>query len=138
MKTTLDRFLYAQQQMYADALAEISSGKKRSHWMWFIFPQLLGLGQSDMAMKYGIQSAEEAQMYLAHPILGKRLIAISKAVLDSTTTNATQLLGSPDDLKLRSCMTLFSELENTNSIFQSVLDKFFSGQKDPKTLSLLS
>ena len=137
MTDYLDRFIAAQQHSYPAALKEIKNGRKSSHWMWYIFPQLKGLGHSEMAIRYGIENIQEAKSYLAHPILGKRLIEISTSVLEVNTENATQLMGSPDDLKLHSSMTLFSELKNTNSVFQEVLNKFFNGEKDAKTLALL-
>lgn len=133
----LDHFLTAQQQHYAAALGEIKRGKKTSHWMWFIFPQLQGLGHSEMAFRYGIESLEQAKAYLSHPVLGKRLIEISTALLHCPATTATELMGSPDDLKLRSSMTLFSELDTSPVVFKEVLALFFKGEKDPKTLALL-
>lgn len=133
----LNRFLLAQQGDYAIALTEIRAGRKRSHWMWYIFPQIAGLGYSDMAKCYAIKDLAEAADYLVHPILGKRLKEITAALLDLDTNNATQLMGSPDDLKLRSSMTLFALVEGNESVFDAVLKKFFDGHKDPVTLQLV-
>ncbi len=133
----LDRFIQAQQHDYATALAEIKQGRKRSHWMWYIFPQLAGLGYSDISKYYALKNAEEAQTYLNHPVLGKRLIAICSELLKLPGNNATQIFGMPDDLKLRSCVTLFSSLPNTNIVFRQVLDKFFNGEEDVQTLRLV-
>ena len=133
----LNRFLRAQQGDYAIALTEIRAGRKRSHWMWYIFPQIAGLGYSDMAKCYAIKDLAEAADYLAHPILGKRLKEITAALLDLDTNNATQLMGSPDDLKLRSSMTLFALVEGNESVFDAVLKKFFDGHKDPAPLQLV-
>lgn len=133
----LDRFISAQQQTYATALQEIKKGKKHSHWMWYIFPQLAGLGHSEMAKHYAINSLAEAEAYLAHPVLGEHLIEISTALLKLKTNNATQVMGSPDDVKLRSSMTLFASLKDSPAVFKQVLDKFYGGQLDPKTLELL-
>lgn len=137
MNFDLSRYHEAQRNNYQIALEEIRSGKKRSHWMWFIFPQLKGLGRSGMADFYGIQNREEARAYLNDAVLGKRLIEISDAFLQLNGKDANQVLGSPDDLKLRSSMTLFSLLENTDRVFQLVLDKYFGGKKDPMTIALL-
>ncbi|QQL49130.1 DUF1810 domain-containing protein [Mucilaginibacter ginkgonis] len=130
----LNGFLKAQAGDYATALAEIKAGRKRSHWMWYIFPQIAGLGHSDMAKHYAIQNLSEAEAYLHHPTLGPRLIEISKALLDLPGSNATAILGTPDDMKLHSSMTLFSLLKNTDPVFQRVLDKFFNGEKDEQTV----
>ncbi len=143
MEPDLNRFVDAQANDYAQALAEIKNGRKRSHWMWYIFPQLNGLGFSEMARFYGILDIQEATAYLAHPVLGPRLIAISQALVDLKTQSASQVMGSPDDLKLRSSMTLFSQADRANPIqggqvFQAVLDKFFDGESDPKTVSMLA
>jgi len=133
----LQRFLDAQRADYTTALAEITAGRKRSHWMWYIFPQMQGLGFSDMAHRYGITGVAEAAAYLAHPVLGQRLIEIARALLALPGSNATAVMGSPDDLKLRSSMTLFGAVPGADAVFQAVLDKFFSGQPDDKTLQLL-
>jgi uncharacterized protein (DUF1810 family) len=133
----LERFVDAQQSTYSAALSEVLRGHKSGHWMWFIFPQIGGLGYSDTAKFYAIRDKNEAEAYLAHPVLGKRLHEISSALLKLDENNATLIFGSPDDLKLRSSMTLFSSLEHPDPIFQLVLDKFFNGVKDKKTLQLL-
>jgi uncharacterized protein (DUF1810 family) len=133
----LQRFLDAQQSSYAPALSEIKSGRKRSHWMWFIFPQMQGLGYSETARFYGIESRAEAAAYLAHPVLGARLREISRALLALESTDATRIMGSPDDMKLRSSMTLFAALDKADPVFQQVLDKFFGGAPDNKTLQIL-
>lgn len=133
----LNRFLEAQQGDYAQALSEIKNGRKRSHWMWYIFPQLKGLGYSHMAQHYGIADRTEAQAYVQHPVLGPRLVEISQALLNLPTSNATGVMGSPDDLKLRSSMTLFATLDASDPVFQRVLDKFYQGEADAQTLRLL-
>ncbi|MBT9392582.1 DUF1810 domain-containing protein [Hymenobacter sp. NST-14] len=134
---TLQRFLDAQQSSYETALAEIRSGRKRSHWMWFIFPQIQGLGRSETARFYAIRDAEEAAAYLAHPVLGPRLETISRALLDLPSTDATRIFGSPDDVKLRSSMTLFGAVPGAAPVFGQVLARFFGDQPDPQTLRLL-
>ena len=133
----LKRFLEAQENDFATALAEVKNGKKQSHWMWYIFPQIAGLGFSSMANFYAIKTKAEAENYLAHPILGKRLIEISNALLEVEGKTANQIFGSPDDIKLKSSMTLYGALENTNPVFQKVLDKYFDGAKDQRTLELI-
>ncbi|RYF99406.1 MAG: DUF1810 domain-containing protein [Chitinophagaceae bacterium] len=133
----LSRFLDAQKPDYETALAEIRNGRKITHWIWYIFPQLKGLGYSGNAQFYGIKDQEEADAYRAHPVLGTHLVEISDALLQLDTSNATEVMGSPDDLKLRSCMTLFSEVPGASPVFQKVLDKFFNGKKDEKTIDLL-
>ncbi|MCC3153557.1 DUF1810 domain-containing protein [Hymenobacter sp. BT770] len=136
--TSLQRFLDAQEAAYPTALAEIQRGKKVSHWMWYIFPQLQGLGFSSTAQYYGLTGASEAGAFLQHPVLGPRLVRISEALLGLPGSDATRILGSPDDVKLRSSMTLFASLPNANPVFQQVLDKFFQGHQDPNTLRLLA
>jgi len=133
----LERFVEAQQSDYAIALSEIKSGRKQSHWMWYIFPQVLGLGYTGTSIHYGIKNLEEAAAYLEHEVLGKRLIEISSVLLSLETSDAHKIFGSPDNMKLRSCMTLFSLVPGADQVFQAVLDKFFNGQKDEKTLQLL-
>jgi uncharacterized protein (DUF1810 family) len=133
----LKRFLDAQARDYATALTEIKGGRKRSHWMWYIFPQIGGLGYSEMARRYAIADLPEAAAYLAHPTLGPRLIEIAKALLALPGSNANTVMGSPDDLKLRSCMTLFSLVPGADPVFEAVLKKYFDGQKDPATLQLV-
>ena len=133
----LQRFLDAQEKDYAIALAEIQQGRKRSHWIWYIFPQIQGLGFSSTSKFYAIQDREEAEAYLLHPILDSRLIEISNQLLRLPGNNATHIFGSPDDLKLKSSMTLFAILPNTNPVFQAVLDKFFNGTQDDKTWQII-
>lgn len=133
----LQRFLDAQQRDYATALAEIKAGQKKSHWMWYIFPQIAGLGFSDMAKRYAIRDRDEAIAYLAHPVLGRRLIEISETLLNIKQNNINQVMNSPDDLKLRSCMTLFLLLPGTDPVFNNVLKKYFHGEKDSATLELI-
>lgn len=132
----LERFINAQQYDYPVALYELKAGYKESHWMWFIFPQYKGLGYSSTAKYYAIQSKEEAIAYVHHPILGKRLIEISQVLLDLNCDDATAIFGSPDNLKLKSCMTLFY-IVSKESIFQQVIDKFYHGQYDQRTIELL-
>lgn len=134
----LRRFLDAQEAVYGSALAELRSGQKRTHWMWFIFPQIAGLGHSSISKYYAIQSREEARQYLDHPILGKRLIECSETVLSIKGRSASAIFGSPDDLKLRSSMTLFAALRGSGSVFAQVLDTYFQGKPDTRTLELLS
>lgn len=133
---SLERFVEAQESQYHNALAEIRAGRKRSHWMWFIFPQIRGLGMSSTSQYYGIKNLTEAGDYLNHKVLGPRLIEISRALLELKTENASQVFGSPDDLKLRSSMTLFSLVEQADKVFEGVLAKFFSGKPDNKTIQL--
>lgn len=136
MNNSLDRFLIAQEHSYDTALREIRAGRKRSHWMWYIFPQIAGLGFSSTAQFYAISSMQEAKDYYAHPVLGKRLVEISEALLALDTSDAGAVMGYPDDLKLRSSMTLFLAASG-DAVFQRVLDKFYSGKPDSKTLSIL-
>ena len=133
----LKRFLEAQERDYATALAEIKRGSKRSHWMWYIFPQINGLGFSATSKFYAIKNRTEAENYLAHPVLGERLVEISNALLAVEGKTANQIFGSPDDAKLKSSMTLFGALDETNPVFQKVLDKYFNGAKDRRTLDLI-
>ena len=134
----LARFLEAQNQNYLKALAEIKAGRKASHWMWYVFPQLKGLGKSDMAQFYGIENLNEAEDYLDHPVLGKHLVAISEVLLQIEDKTATEIFGSPDDLKLRSCMTLFANTGRSNPVFNTVLEKYFNAIPDKKTLELIN
>jgi len=134
----LQRFLDAQQSSYQTALTEIKNGRKRSHWMWYIFPQIQGLGFSETSRFYAIKNISEAEEYLKHPILGSRLIEICNAVLGLESNNANKIFGSPDDLKLKSSMTLFAALNHTDPVFQLVLDKFFNGTKDNATLRIIN
>ena len=133
----LDRFVKAQQYDYDTALREIRSGRKRSHWMWYIFPQLQGLGFSSTAQYYGIRDLEEAQDYMEHPLLGARLVEISEALLALDTGDASAVMGYPDDLKLRSSMTLFELAAPEQPVFGQVLEKYYSGHRDRRTLELL-
>ena len=134
----LDRFLEAQESDYARALAEIKSGRKRSHWMWYIFPQIAGLGYSSTSKFYAIRNRTEAESYLAHPILGARIVEISNALLEIEEKTANQIFGSPDDMKLKSSMTLFGALDETNPVFRKVLEKYFDGEEDRRTLELIA
>lgn len=133
---SLNRFVDAQATVYSTALSEIKNGQKRSHWMWYIFPQIKGLGHSDTARFYALQDVAEAEAYLQHPILGPRLLEISQALHNLDSNDATRVLGSPDDLKLKSCMTLFGAA-GQQAVFQQVLDKFYRGTKDEATLRLI-
>lgn len=133
----LQRFLNAQQEDYAIALSEIKAGRKKSHWMWYIFPQISGLGFSSTSAYYGIKNLDEATAYLHHPILGKRLLEISETLLNLESQNATAIFGQPDDVKLKSSMTLFSRVPGSPAIFQQVLNKFFDGFTDETTIKLL-
>jgi uncharacterized protein (DUF1810 family) len=134
----LARFVTAQQPLYEQALKELNAARKTSHWMWFIFPQLAGLGHSPTAQHFAIQSKEEAQAYLNHPTLGPRLIECANALLKHDGKSATQILGTPDDLKLRSSATLFAQITPQDSPFAQLLQKYFNNQPDPKTLQLLA
>lgn len=139
MEQELNRFIKAQESSYQQALSEIKSGRKRSHWMWYIFPQFKGLGFSETSKFYAIQSIEEARQYLKHPVLGNRLREITVALIGLEESNANKIMGSPDDLKLQSSMTLFSFIdESSDKLFCGVLDKFYQGEKDPNTLRLLA
>lgn len=133
----LQRFLNAQEKDYSIALSEIKNGKKQSHWMWYIFPQIEGLGASETSKFYAIKNISEAGELLNHPVLGSRLIRICNELLNLETNDAHKIFGSPDDLKLHSSMTLFSSLSNADPVFQKVLDKFFEGKKDELTLEVL-
>ena len=133
----LQRFKDAQHKDYETALAEVKAGRKRSHWMWYIFPQIAGLGFSETSRHYALKNLDEAQDYLNHPVLGGRLVEICTELLKLPTNNPTQIFGTPDDMKLRSCVTLFAALPNTYSVFQQVLAQFFNGEEDSATLKLL-
>jgi uncharacterized protein (DUF1810 family) len=133
----LSRFVDAQQGLYERAVAEIRSGQKRSHWMWFVFPQYEGLGASPTSRYFAIRSLEEARAYLAHPVLGPRLVECSEALLQVAGRTAHEMFGSPDDLKLRSSATLFASVAPAGSVFRHVLDQYFGGQPDPATLRLI-
>src|SRR5579863_43110 len=138
MDNSLKRFTEAQENSYAVAFSEIQQGRKKSHWMWFIFPQIAGLGFSETSRFYAIKDLQEAAGFLRHPVLGPRLINISRELLNLKTNDAHQVFGSPDDLKLRSSMTLFSSLPDADPVFQLVLEKYFKGVKDIKTLHIIS
>ena len=133
----LTRFLEAQTSIYPQALAELKAGRKRSHWMWFVFPQFAGLAFSEMSERYAIGSLAEARAYLDHPVLGARLRECAEAVLAVEGRTATQILGSPDDLKLRSCATLFATASAPGSAFERILTEFYGGVQDERTLQLL-
>lgn len=137
MDMDLSRFLEAQADTYTQALTEIKQGWKRSHWMWYIFPQLAGLGFSTTATFYGIRGLGEAEAYLNHPVLGPRLIQIATAILQVEGKTATVILGTPDDLKLRSSMTLFSLLPQADPVFQAVLEKYYQGTPDAATVAMV-
>ena len=134
----LERFVEAQSGgVHAQALAELRAGHKASHWMWFVFPQVAGLGSSPMSQKYAIGSLAEARAYLEHPVLGARLVECATAVLAHPDRTARQVMGSPDDAKLRSSMTLFALADGSEPVFQQVLDTFFAGDRDPRTVDIL-
>ena len=133
----LVRFKRAQARDYDIALREIRSGRKRSHWMWYIFPQVRGLGHSSMADYYGLDGREEARAYLADPMLGPRLLTISEALLELEDKDAARVFGFPDVLKLRSCMTLFAAVSEEGSVFHRVLDAYYHGEKDELTMARL-
>ena len=137
MKNDLERFISAQKYSYQTALSEIRNGKKVSHWIWYIFPQLKVLGRSYNSEYYGISNADEAKSYLSHPILGARLVEITEALLNLEENDPLKVMGSPDDLKLKSCMTLFAYISEDGSIFHRVLDKYFGGSRDERTLSII-
>jgi uncharacterized protein (DUF1810 family) len=133
----LDRFVQAQEGDYERALSEIGSGRKRSHWMWYIFPQYEGLGFSSTSQLYAIKSVKEAEAYLKHPVLGPRLAECAAAALRVEGRSASEIFGSPDDMKLRSSATLFTYVSPPGSVFSQLLEKFFHGQPDKKTLDLI-
>lgn len=134
----LERFVTAQDEVYATVLAELRAGRKHTHWMWFIFPQVVGLGHSAMAQKYAIGSSDEAAAYLAHPVLGPRLRECAMLVAMHDDTPIEQIFDSPDDRKFQSSMTLFADVAPDEAVFQSCLDLFFDGRADPATLDFLS
>jgi uncharacterized protein (DUF1810 family) len=131
----LQRFVEAQDSggTYERALAELRAGRKTSHWMWFVFPQIAGLGQSEMSRRYAIATASEARDYLGHPVLGPRLIACAEALLEHDDSSAEEILGGIDAVKLRSSMTLFAAVAPGQPVFQRVLDRYFDGEPDPET-----
>lgn len=134
----LERFVQAQDPVYATVLAELRTGHKHSHWMWFIFPQLAGLGRSEMAQRYAIASSDEAAAYLAHPVLGARLRECAGIVAARDDLSAEALFGHPDDLKFRSSMTLFADVAPDEEVFQACIDRYFDGEPDDATLARLS
>ena len=135
----LDRFINAQERIYTNVLDELRNGEKRSHWMWFIFPQIDGLAHSTTSIYYAIRSIEEAQQYLDHPVLGKRLIECAEAVLGVEGRSVSQIFGYPDDMKLKSSMTLFAHVaaSRPDSAFDRILDKYFNGERDHRTLQII-
>ncbi len=139
-RATLQRFIDAQDdgRTYATAREELRTGRKRSHWMWFVFPQLAGLGQSPTSQRYAIESLPEAAAYLAHPVLGPRLIECAEILSHLRGLSATDILGSVDAMKLRSSMTLFARARPDTAVFQRVLDTYFDGVPDPATTRLLA
>jgi uncharacterized protein (DUF1810 family) len=137
-KFNLNRFLEAQSKNYEIALFEIKRGRKSSHWMWYIFPQIYGLGNSATSKIYAIQNEEEAINYLNHPILGNRLIEITEELLVISNKTIRDILGSPDDLKLKSSMTLFHNIQNENKLFWSILEKYYDGKQCCKTLAIIN
>ncbi|MCI8211205.1 calpastatin [Pseudomonas sp. S25] len=134
----LQRFVDAQDPVFARVLEELSTGRKHSHWMWFVFPQIIGLGRSEMARRFAITCLDEARAYLAHPVLGPRLEQCAKLIEPHTQWTARQIFGSPDDVKLQSSMTLFAAAAPERKVFQGVLDTFFDGRQDSLTLEKLS
>lgn len=132
----LNRFVQAQEGVYTQALAEIRSGRKRTHWMWFIFPQFGGLGSSPTARQFAIKSLAEAEAYLHHPVLGPRLVESTEAVLGVEGRAAAEIFGFPDDMKLRSCATLFARVSPPGSVFERLLEKYFESKPDDQTLHL--
>ena len=137
-KFELNRFVRAQEDSYPAALSELKAGQKRSHWMWYVFPQIDGLGQTSMSKRYSIKSLDEAKEYLQHPVLGARLKECVDAILGINNRSASEIFGFPDDLKLKSSMTLFEQAAEDDSVFSSVLDKYYQGERDRRTLDLLN
>jgi uncharacterized protein (DUF1810 family) len=133
----LQRFVEAQRAVYERVRAELSAGQKQGHWIWFIFPQLTGLGMSAMSEEFGISSLDEAKSYINHPILGERLRECTELVLNVQDRSVDQIFGYPDNLKFRSCMTLFAKSASDSRIFKNALEKYFGGEGDPLTLERL-
>ena len=133
----LNRYIQSQNPIYDSVLQELKAGKKRSHWMWFIFPQVIGLGRSATSMRYAIQSTREALAYLAHPLLGHRLRECAQILLELEGKSAHEIFSSPDDMKLRSSMTLFAEISPPGSVFEAVLEKYFNDQRCRQTMRFL-
>lgn len=134
----LQRFTDAQHHVYRQVLRELQGGEKNSHWMWFVFPQIEGLGSSPKAMHYAIASPEEASAYAAHPILGARLRECTRTVLGIRNRGISEIFGAPDDVKFRSCMTLFAQIAPEEPLFREALDRYFGGESDPLTLAILA
>jgi len=134
----LNRFVQAQEHDYDQALGEIRAGRKRSHWMWYVFPQFTGLGSSPTSAHYAIKSVQEATAYLAHPVLGPRLLECADAALQIEGRSALEVFGSPDDMKLRSSATLFASVSAEGSVFHQIIDKYFGGEQDVRTIELLN
>ena len=137
MKYNIERFIKIQKEDYAMALKEIKNGRKRTHWMWYIFPQLKGLGTSAMAQYYGLENLEEAKEYYNNNYLRKNLLEITKALLSLDNTNIESILGYPDNLKLLSCMTLFEIVDKNEKTFSQILDKYYNGKRDTNTIHLI-
>lgn len=133
----LSRFTEAQENVYGAALGELRDGRKRTHWMWYIFPQIDGLGHSPTSKYYAIKNIEEARQYLQHPVLGRRLLECAEAVLGVEGRSVSEIFGFPDDMKLKSSMTLFASVSAPDSVFERVLKKYFHGERDTRTLHLL-
>jgi uncharacterized protein (DUF1810 family) len=133
----LQRFVDAQAQTYDQALAELRAGQKRTHWMWFVFPQIAGLGRSGMAQRFAIRDLAEAKAYLSHPLLGRRLVEAAKALTALDTEDPTEVFGDVDAMKLHSSMTLFAQAEPNEAVFREVLDHYFGGALDEATISRL-
>lgn len=133
----LDRFVSAQEPLYGRVVTELSTGRKRTHWMWFVFPQMAGLGRSAMAQQYGIGSLAEATAYLAHPVLGPRLRECCRILLDLEDLSASDIFGAPDDMKLHSSLTLFAAASPGDPLFDQCLDRYFGGAPDTATLALI-
>jgi uncharacterized protein (DUF1810 family) len=133
----LQRFVRAQEGVYETALVELQHGQKRSHWMWFVFPQIEGLGHSETARYFAVTSLEEARQYLRHPVLGRRLAECAQTLLAVSGRSASQIFGYPDDLKLKSSMTLFAQAAGPGSVYEQVLDRYFGSEADDRTLQIL-
>jgi uncharacterized protein (DUF1810 family) len=133
----LSRFLSAQQSIYPQVVKELQAGKKTSHWMWFIFPQINGLAQSSTAKHYSIKNIKEAKEFIEHPVLGKRLLECANILININNKTADDIFGYPDNLKLKSCITLFNYIASNQKVFAEVLQKYFAGDHDEKTLSIL-
>lgn len=133
----LQRFVDAQEIVFDSVIEELKNGRKVSHWMWFIFPQIKGLGYSEMAQYYAIKNLDEAEKYLEHPVLGKRLVECTSFVMATQNKSITEIFGTPDDAKFFSCMTLFSNVKNSNDLYKQVLDIFFDQKSDTATIDII-